>query len=218
MENLDRDQIAQEATDKLILQEDLQRLEQMLKDNEIEWDFNEVKYKVKALDYPKQQLLREAMLKRHTELLKDSKFLFRKQVIILLKAKGVDIEAMTNEQLQINEQIKDLQLKLAEFGDVPNNDDPMIVNLRGQIYQLKQDINNISEEKIEYLSYTIESELVYLNTSFSTYLALEKFQEDKWVKAFDSYELFMNAKEQIKMQATNYFSMVIYKINKDNEQ
>jgi hypothetical protein len=60
--------------------------------------------------------------------------------------------------------------------------------------------------------------LVYLNTSFSTYLALEKLKEDKWVKAFDSYELFMNAKEQIKMQAANYFSMVIYKINKDNEQ
>ena len=206
-----RNEEAKKLTDIIDKAEELDKLEEMIKNNVIYFSCDGIEYRVRKPNYAERQELREVKIKKHAELRNNSIWKYEVELIKELKTKGIDILDMQMEIARIQEKIEELQLKLAEFGDQKEADNGIIVELKMQIYNLLVEQRAIALKKIEYLSESIEAELLSLVNSYTCYLGLEKKEAENWVKVFKNYEEFMDSEnENLLNLVAHYMSLIIY--------
>jgi hypothetical protein len=210
------DQIKKEEEAKKILEsttqaDELENLEEMLKNNIIEWSVEGNTYRVRKPTYTERQEVREIKLKRNTELLRDDRYLYEKQLIELYEKKGISIAKMIEQQLKLEEKVNEVELKLAELGNIKESESQKVIDLKMEIFNMKMEQRAISLEKMDLLSYSIENELLSLINSYICYLCLEKKIENNWIRAFNTYESFMDSKSDDLLNKTaHYMSLIIY--------
>jgi len=210
------DQIKKEEEAKKILEsttqaDELENLEEMLKNNIIEWSIEGNTYRVRKPTYTERQEVREIKLKRNTELLRDDRYLYEKQLIELYEKKGISIAKMIEQQLKLEEKVNEVELKLAELGNIKESESQKVIDLKMEIFNMKMEQRAISLEKMDLLSYSIENELLSLINSYICYLCLEKKIENNWIRAFNTYESFMDSKSDDLLNKTaHYMSLIIY--------
>ena len=210
-EKLSKEQEAIKISNSIKMANELEKLEEMLKNNIIYFPFEGKEYRVRKPNYKEKQEIRELKIKRHNELRNTPSWKYEAQLITELEAKGVSIAGLINKMLTLQQQIEELQLKLAEFGDQKEEDNKIISDLKLQIYNLLVEQRNVALEKAEYLSESIESELLSLINSYTCYLGLELKEGENWNRAFNSYEDFMNSdKEELLNATAHYMSLLIY--------
>lgn len=217
-EEIKKEEIGKEIAEKIQTMDNLDNLENMLKNNLIEFGIGLNKYRVRKPTQSEKRELRSEKNKRFAELLNDKNYFFEKQLIEKLEQKGISILAITEQQVKIQNKIQELNLQLATFGDQKEEDNKIITDLKVQIYNLGVEFNDLSNEKIDLLSASIESEILVLVTTYTTYLILEKLEGENWVKVFKSYDEFMDASEEIKYKelinnASYYTQVLISKLN-----
>jgi len=210
-EKLSKEQEAIKIFNSIKMANELEKLEEMLKNNIIYFPFEGKEYRVRKPNYKEKQEIRELKIKRHNELRNTPSWKYEAQLITELEAKGVSIAGLINKMLTLQQQVEELQLKLAEFGDQKEEDNKIISDLKLQIYNLLVEQRNVALEKAEYLSESIESELLSLINSYTCYLGLELKEGENWNRAFNSYEDFMNSdKEELLNATAHYMSLLIY--------
>lgn len=203
---------AEKLQDKINQNSDLVEIEEMIKNNYIQWEYNGAIYKVRKPTFGEQQELRKAKIKKHSELRSDNGYKYEKQIIIELKEKGISIASLVNKQIEIGKQIEELQLQLAKFGNEKEGEVKAITDLKLQIYTLMTERNNLALEKMEYLSDSIENELLIFVNSYACSLVLEKKEGDNWIKVFKTYEDFVNCKDdKLVEKASFYLSKILFK-------
>ena len=201
----ERKEIAKEALKALAEIEDTVRMENLVKDNKIEFKIDDKTYRVRKPEFAERQEIDAVRRKKYLAFVKDETYLFRKQWIAQYKTKGIDIEAMENKVRALDAEIKDVLLRLAKSQEPKD-----ITLLKEQILKLRDEQFNTSIEVTDLLSHSIENQLMIFVNSYTTYLVLEKKVEDKWIRAYNDYEEFMKSEDKAIEQAFYYINMLIY--------
>jgi len=192
--------MAKEALAAMQEIEDSTRLENIIKNNKIEFTSGDKVYRVRKSTLIEQQEIDTARRKKYVEYMNDDSYLFRKQWIEKYLKKGIDIKKMEDDIKRIEDEVKQLLLRLAQTSITKE-----IGELKDQILKLRDEQFNKSIEKTDLLSYCIEEQLNIVANSYTAYITLERKEKDKWVKCFKDYKEFENCDNMELINQVFYF-------------
>lgn len=176
------------------------QLQNIVKDNKIEFKVKDKYYRLRKPNLSEQEELDTARRKRYLELVSDSSYLFKKQWIDVYSKKGIDIVKKEKKIHSIQYEIETLMLKLAKTAEPKTID-----KLTSDIQKLREEQYQISMDVTDLLSYSIESQLTISVNSFATYLVLESKENKEWKRAFESYEKFEKADDNDLISKSFYY-------------
>jgi len=198
--------MAKEALAAMQDLEDSVKLENIVKDNKIEFKSGDKMFRVRKPNLEEQQEIDDIRRKKYLELVRDDSYLFRKQWVDTYKKKGVDIIKMETDIKRIEAETKQLLLRLAK-----TTDKKIIEDLKNQILKLRDEMYAISMEKTDLLSYSIEDQITVYAKSYAAYLALERKDNDKWVKHFRDNEALQKSEDtDLVSKLFYYFDYLLY--------
>jgi hypothetical protein len=202
----DRQQLAQEVAIKIKELSELDYLEHMLKNNVGEFTYNEKVYRVhKPNTLEKEQANKERMI-RYFSMLKDSNYMFRKDLVKLYNSRGLDIESF-------DRQVQGLVSKENEFLKQLNNTtipkDIDVLEKEIEIIRVKQ--QELIIEKSELMKYCIEQQLEDFLKMYLIYVILEVKNGEVWDKVYKSYDEFLKSPDDIlQAKAAQVFAVILY--------
>jgi hypothetical protein len=200
-----RVQMAEDLVKKLRELNEIDSLEQLLKDNSNEFVYQDKHYRVRKPVPPEKEEANKERMKKYIEMLRSPDYIFRKELVALYKTKGINLDAMDQE-------IKDLALKERQYYiRLNDNQDPKDIEfLEKEIVTGQQRQQEIFLEKEELLKYCIEKQLDDFLKFYLVYLVLEIKDGDKWKKVYSSFKEYMESPEELlQARATQVFRLII---------
>lgn len=173
----------------------LSKLEEMIKDNQITFDYQEKKYRVRLLELPEKNKLDEMRRKKFGELIQDENILMKESLIQNYKKRGINIDELQDKIKKINSEEFDLQLKLGE-GISNNNGETLLKNYKDQIQELRTQKKLLQTQEELLLNYCLENQLESYVYQVITFLSSEILVDEKWKKLFNSFDEFENSKDE----------------------
>lgn len=172
---------------------------QIIQDNKILFALNDSFYRVRMpLQIEQAEVDHQRNLKQ-LEYMNEPGCISKKNLIKKLKESGVlDIEESEKRNKEL---IKELQQAWYRLATKYSDDTNVIVNLKNEIANIKEEMKQNSIELTSALSPCIESRLEKFYIEYSTYLLTEIKEEDKWVKVWKSFDEFLNADSTLTTQA-----------------
>lgn len=204
MEQERKEQI-QEVYKRLDEINDLSEIENLVKNNTVEFNKDNVFYRIRQLNQLEVRELGEKTRKKYLDLINDETYLFKKNWIDIYKKKDIDIVALESKIKNLNSETEKLLLRLAI-----SNEPKEIDTIKKEIEENKNEIYNLSVEVAGYLQYSIEEQIKIYGMAYQTYLMFEVKDGDNWKRAFDTFESFSESKDDIVVTATYYASYIIH--------
>lgn len=204
--DIEKQKQAEEFAKTLGNLENVDEVENMIKDNIIEFKIKDVKYRVRQLNFDENSQLEKHRRTKYLEYVNDNSMRFHKQWLKLYLAKGIDIEGM-EQKIRDNIKIENkLMLKLAQSADKERVED-----LKEQIIKVRTESALINIEKVDLLSFSIEEQLMVAVNSYYTYLSLEQLVDEKWERVYKSFEEFNKSPNTtLTTRAFQYSNALIY--------
>jgi len=194
---------------------DLSKIEELIEQNTIEFYHDGVKYRVRRPTYKEKQQAYQQQVEKITELLDNKGYLMEDVLKEKYKNKGIDIDKMTQQITALETKKANFQLKLGKLLKEKASDKDLKI-YRDEIAQVQEEQIMISIKKTNLLQYSVEHQALIYVYSFMTYLILEKEivkeKEEKWIKAFNTYEEFAQSKEDLINEASAKASLVIGRV------
>jgi len=204
-----KEEIAKKVSKTLQELSDSVAFENIIKDNKIEFVIKDVQYRVRKPNLCEQEIADKEKNRKYVELINDDNCLFREQWIEKYKSKGIDIEKMESKIRQLETEIEKILLKLATVSNEADVD-----LLKSEIEILRNEQIDLTIKKTDLLSYSIEDKLLYHVNTYVTYLVLEKKENDKYTKVFDSFEEFSSSKNSALINKSFYcINLIVYNQN-----
>ena len=200
-----RKELAKKINTKIKNLNDVEKLEHLVKDNKIEFEIDKVTYRVRKSNYKESEKVRQQRNVKKIELLEHPKYKLRDELIRLYRRNGKDIKEMERIIKSFPSKIESIQERLATT-TAPKDIDL----LEDEIKKLEERQLELILEKNECLECCIENQITDYANLYTIYLVLEKNVNEKWVKAFKSYEEFLENDEVI-IQGSTYLSLLIYR-------
>ena len=200
-----RKELAKQLNAKINEVNKVEKLEELIKDNKIVFEIEKVTYRVRKPNFKETEFNGRIRNKKKIELLEDPKCKLREELIKLYKENGKDILELERNINSYPSRMKPIQNRLAQV-TVPKD----IALYKDELEKLEESQLELILERNECMSACIEKQVTEYANLYMTYLVTEKKVEDKWVKAFNSYEEYLEQDEVI-MQSTNYLSLLIYR-------
>lgn len=201
-----KEQLTELMTKKLAELKALEETQDFLRDNINEFMFKEKLYRVhRPVAWEKDQVNKERM-KQYIDFLQDDKYLFRKQLIVLLLDKGVDVIAMEKDAQKMFNEEKELLKRLAQ-----TTMEPDISTFKKQIEDIRllQQENFIERDSL--LKYCIETQLEDFCRFYLLYLVLEVKNGEEWQKVYKTYEDFQKSDDDLMLgRAAQVLAFIIY--------
>jgi len=197
--------LAKEALMALAEIESTVNMENLVKDNKIEFVVEEKTYRVRKPSFVERQNIDNARRKEYLRLIADDSYFFRKTWITKYLAKGIDINAMESKVKGYQDEIKAVLLRLAVAIDPKD-----VETLKKEIYRIRDEQFSLSMEVTDLLSHSIENQLLVFTNSYTTFAVLEEKVGEEYKKLFDSYSNFMASDSKVIEQAFLYINYLIY--------
>jgi len=202
----DKEKLIQDVAIKLRELNDLDMLEQFIKDNKNEFVYNEKHYRIRKPIPLEKELANKERMKKYMDYLKDPVYMFKKQLLELYRIKGIDIDGIDAEvkNLFLNEQGLLKKLALTE--------DPVDIEfLEKEIAESRASQQDLMLYKDELLKYCIEQQLDDFLKFYLVYLVLEIKNDEKWSRVYKSFEEYMLSSEEIlQAKASQIFAVMVY--------
>ena len=199
MENQIREKIREEEAKRILneLQEkyEIDTVDEMVKNNEIEFKHNDKKYKTIMLTMSDKDELDLLRRKKFGQLIQDKDILLEKDLVRIYKERGVDID-------DINKQIKGIETERFNFqmklGEALTNKlgDSIIKEYNKNIEELTIKIRLLEITKNDLLQYSLENQLMNYVAEVITYLSLYVSENNEWKRVFNSFEDFKSSKDE----------------------
>lgn len=171
--------------------EQLDKCESEVVDNTIEFEITKgdgKNYRVRMPTIREKTEINRHRLLEARKLQKDG-FLYEAELVQeLYEKQKIDVNKLSAEIMDINEEIQKMQLKLAPEHNNDNRD--KLVEI---IQQLQNDRIYKIAQKSNYLETAIESQLTEIMITHFAALIFEKKIEDKWVRVFENYASFIDS-------------------------
>ena len=208
-----KDELAEDFVKTLGDLEATSEVEEMIRDNKIEFSIEKNKYRVRQLTFDENQQLEKFRRKKYIEFIGDDSMMFQKQWIKKYKEKDIDIDGMEDSIKENLRKEKLLQIKLAQ-----TSDEGRVEELKNQIIELRKESAFINIERTDLLNFSIEDQLMVAVNSYYTYLALEKLTGDKdpydkleYVRVYETFEDFSKSTNTTLInKAFRYTNALIY--------
>ena len=203
-------------TQKLL---DKNLIEKLLKDNELEFEFEDKKYRLKKPSYNQKQ---EAILSRHRkylELLQDKNNILEADMKKIYASRGIDIDEIDNKLKGLRTQLEDYFNKLGKALKEGQTQEEVDI-FKKEIEKIYTDQQALVAEKSIYLESSIEAQI---NVYYFVYLASlltevylkgkdlgegNKEPDPGWQRAFSSYQEFTSQNEELVNTAVWYTTFV----------
>ena len=200
-------QEVQELRDRITKYLEMEKVAELLSKNVIEFEHDGGSYRLSRPTFKQKVDVNDKRIERFTELLKNTKYLFEKDIIKLYRDRGIDIDAMTDESRTLTKQNNDLMMKLGEAlkAQAPDNE---LQLLKTEIKKINERVQEITIQKILYLDSSIESQVEIFIYTYYGFLLTDKKVNDAWVKAWSTYEDFMDSSESLINTITYYVSFI----------
>jgi len=186
---------AREMLDKFNEDKELSKVESMIVDNKIEFDYKEKVYRVRLLKLKEKEELYLLKLSKFGQLIKNTDILMEKDLIKIYADRGINISELTDKIRQIDAEILSLKLSLGEAIE-KSEAVSILKNYEEKIQLLLQTKQLVMIQKINYLSTSLECQMENYEAQFITYLTLETLNEEKWERVFKSFEDFQNTEDE----------------------
>jgi hypothetical protein len=183
-------------------------VENSLIDNQLEFEIKGVKYRIKKPSFKEKQEVYKIKSKKFAELIGDKNYMLDKDLRKQYKARGIDIEEMEQRFKNLEREKNDIQYKLGE-ALVNKASEEELKSLTEEIKKITDMQIDISIEKTNLLDYSIEQQVFSESYSYLLYLIGEKFENDKWVKAWANYEDFQNNDENLVKTFAYYGALIV---------
>lgn len=205
-ENKDRTELAKGLQDAIQELKEKTEIENIVRNNIIEFDYKEKKFRVRKPTLADRQKANKKIAEKQIELLKSDKHVLRGELIKLYKAKGIDIDKIDVKISELQKSHDELLLKLAKLD---KKDD--VEKIEQEILKIRSEQTRLSLEKSSLLSSSIESQLDEFLKSYLLFLSFEVKENDEWKQAFEKYQYMMETTEdKLILQAAYYLSLLIF--------
>lgn len=198
-----------EITAKLSELAQMEEYESLVKDNKIEFVVKSKDYRVRKPNGKERQSVNQKKTDKFLELLNTDNYMLQSQLVKKYEEKGVSISKLDEEMLTHAKKQEDLLIRLAQ---TTNKED--IEKLKADIIDVRNRQAGVMNEKNELLQYSIEKQVEDFINSYFTYILLETKVEEKWIKAFENYDEFLNAEnDELIIRGAYFLAMLIYSNN-----
>ena len=189
---------------------DMNFIEEMLKKNYFEFDFKDVKYRIKKPTLRMRNEANEKRLERYTELMNNKNYKFEEDLKREYLNKGVDVDVLVSRYNTLETKKNTLQIKLAEELKKESPDQTALVSLKEEVDSLQNKALEISFKRSSMLEFSIENQILIFAYSYLTYLMLEKeVTENVYEKAFKTYDEYLDGEEALINKAAFYSTFVL---------
>ena len=201
-----------EAQLKLSELQAYKEVEQLIQDNIIEWEENNIKYKVKIPGRREKVEIKEAKNKKFNELIKDPKNVTEKEIIKILLNREIPINIEKKRKAIINLEYQINNLK-SEYTEAFIESNKQVI--KSQITELEIEQSTIQEEINELLSTSIEKQILDFINEYLLYVCFQVKKDGKWQRYFKSYDDFLDSEnkedESLIYKASWYLAVLINK-------
>jgi len=165
----------------------MDEIEKIIKNNEIEFTLNDIEYKVVKPTFQQKKQVNEERIKKYTEMLQVPTNLLEADLIKLYKKRGIDVDEMDKQDQSIEKKRNSLMEKLGK----------MIADdkIKSEIDKLKEEVKNLIAQQQEnamrravLLDTSIETQVNVHVYTYIAFLITEKKQDDKWIKAWNTFD------------------------------
>jgi len=212
MDQLKKDQLHDEEIKKILdtMSEEYQvdRVAELIKDNKIEFDYDGKQYRVRLLNAKEKDELDMIRRRRFGQLLKDKDILLESDLIIAYQEKGINIGELDEQIKKINAELAAQNYKLGE-ALVKTPGDTILKSYKIEIVGLTYRLNELNIQRNHLLEYSLENHLQIFIAQAISYLCLDVKVEDKWVRAFQNLDSFMNQEDKL-INLVGLYSMYLY--------
>jgi len=169
-------------------------IEEVIKNNKSEFTHAGVKYRVGKLNYEQKQEVYKERVKRFTQLLRDKDYSLEKDLKREYLDRGIDIDALTNKIKTLEGKKDSAKLKLGEL--LKNNaSDGDCDKIKKEIEAILDEQKDAAIEKQTLLEFSIENQVVVHMYNYMTYLIAERFDGEKWVRAYKTFKDFSQSQD-----------------------
>jgi hypothetical protein len=210
----DRTQAVQSTEEKLQEVLDTGFVEKALQSNIVEFEHKEINYRIRKPTFKEREETNKTRAEKQIKLLKEKdeqgiyKYLSEEDLRKLYKDRGVDINELEgkieNLKLQQELTLKKLGKALADKAS-----DKELNLLKEEIETIKSQLRKASIKMTDLFDCSIEQQVLIYTYSYLTYLILEKKEGDKWIRAFKSYNEYLEADEKLVNQASVISSIIL---------
>jgi hypothetical protein len=201
-----RDELIKYLNIKLSELNDLQKTETMLADNTCEFEHQGKTYHIRRLKGSEKDELALQRAKKYGQLLFDPDFKFRKQLVALLKEKGVDIEHLEGEQRR--EYLKEQDI-LRRLGKCEIESD--VNKLVAEVEASRTIQKGIFLDIQDHMSTCIEKNLEDFGRMYMLYLLLEVKNGDKWERICSSFKELQDYEDEMLLgRAAGILAVLVY--------
>ncbi len=172
------------------------QVQDLIKNNVAEFEITSIKYRTSKPNFKQKLELNSIRSKKYAEMLRNPENLMEKDLIAVYKTRGIDIEEMNSKFEALEASKKNLADRLGR-GITENKSEEELQALRLEIEKIMSAQEEIILTKIVLLDSSIESQISVFGFIYLAYLVTEKLVNDMWVKAWDTYEEFIQQDEEV---------------------
>jgi hypothetical protein len=203
-----KEEEAKKMLQDLMNSHDMSLLEEMIKDNKIEFKHNDTLYRVRLLTGIEREELNDLRSRKFAQLFKDKDILLEKDWKLLYKERGIDIQELEEQISKLEQEKKSYNMKLGEALS-SKIDKAILMTYRNNIVACDEQIRILVIKKSNLLVDSLENKLFDYVTQVMTYLVLDIKIGDDWKKAFPTFEEFRNCLDEKLIAEAAYRTMLI---------
>lgn len=197
-----------EITEKVKEFADTSLIESALYSNELEFEIDGVKYRVRKPTFSEKNKVYKEKVKKFTSLLADKELKMEGDLIKMYKERGIDVEEIDQKIYNLEKERQNLQQLLGKEIEKKSPEN-QLKTLRDQISDIQSEQASLSVRKTGLLQFSIEYQLNMYVYAYLTTLIAEKREGDAWVRIWKSYEEFENSDENFVNRVTSYAGLMV---------
>jgi len=203
---VEKKELPKEETDKIKkdMNEAIDRanVEELIRVNVSEFEYEKVKYRVSRPTGAQRKELYSKRAEKHIQLLTEGTFKPEEILKKLYLKQNIDIDDIDKKINALNNQKNDYSMKLGKALEDKAQDKELSI-YKKEIEKIVDIQKELSIKKTNYLEYSLENQVNMFTYSYCSFLVTDKEVkgdkegETKWVKAFDTFEDFQNANNNL---------------------
>ena len=204
----DRLQDANKIVTDMAKELELDRVNELIKDNRIPFEYNDKKYRVKLLNLAEKEELDLLRRKKFGQLIKDKDILLEKDLIVQYKERGINIDEIDDQIKKVYAEDINLQIKLGEAIS-KNEGAPILKEYEDQIKELRIKKQILNTQRNLLLTFCLENQLLNYVSQIITYLSLDELKDGTWQRMFQSLEDFQTYEDEELINKAGTYSMFL---------
>jgi hypothetical protein len=190
---------------------ELSRVEELVKENKISFEYKDKKYRVRLLNLAEKEELDLLRRKKFGQLMKDKDIFLEKDLILQYKERGINIDELDDQIKKLNAEDLELQTKLGE--SISKNETEIILKTyKDQIEELRTKKQIINTQKTLLLEFSLENALLNYVYQIICYLSLDEKKDGKWSRMFETLENFQKYPDSELINKAGSYSVLLQNI------